>query len=394
MFAYEDLMATLESADLLDRVAEELPSTEEMTERRRAGLGMQRAELAILFRGAETHLAHAVEASSVGDEPFLERDLRRYFPPTVVTRYGHLLGELPQRRQLIAAINGHLVVNTLGPTFVSRLMTELGAEPHDVVRAYRIAREVTGAEARRDEIEQLGDSVPADATAELTGALDTLEESVTRWYLLHPRTDMQRTVNAGTEAFEWLVQDVPDVAPESWRERWAETAGALVDKGVPEDLASAQALQPQLLQVPDMVAVSQHTARGIDEVARMLFLCGEHLLIDSLEARLASLPATSRAQAWAIQVARDDARNARSEVAQRALAAAHDAPVDAAFARFQASQSEAIQRLEAFIGALAADGSDDLAGLTLAVRHVRALGGMRRGYAPTKSGPRVRENVV
>ena len=47
------------------------------------------------------------------------------------------------------------VVNALGPSFVSRLVAERGAEPADVVRAYRIAREVTGAAARWDAVERL-----------------------------------------------------------------------------------------------------------------------------------------------------------------------------------------------------------------------------------------------
>ena len=64
----------------------------------------------------------------------------------MVERFGHLLAEHPLRRELVATIDANHVVNALGPTFVSRLVAERGAEPADVVRAYRIAREVTGAE--------------------------------------------------------------------------------------------------------------------------------------------------------------------------------------------------------------------------------------------------------
>ena len=73
----------------------------------------------------------------------------------MVERFGHLLAEHPLRRELIATINANTVVNSLGPTFVSQLGAERGAEPADVVRAYRIAREVTGARARWDAVERL-----------------------------------------------------------------------------------------------------------------------------------------------------------------------------------------------------------------------------------------------
>ena len=52
-------------------------------------------------------------------------------------------------------LNANSVLNALGPTFVSQLTAERGAEPADVVRAYRVAREVTGAQARWDAVEQL-----------------------------------------------------------------------------------------------------------------------------------------------------------------------------------------------------------------------------------------------
>ncbi len=52
-------------------------------------------------------------------------------------------------------VNANAVVNALGPTFMSQLMAERGAEPADVVRAFRIAREVTGADARWEVVERL-----------------------------------------------------------------------------------------------------------------------------------------------------------------------------------------------------------------------------------------------
>ena len=52
-------------------------------------------------------------------------------------------------------VNANHVVNALGPTFVSQLVAERGAEPADVVRAFRIAREVTGADARWEAVERL-----------------------------------------------------------------------------------------------------------------------------------------------------------------------------------------------------------------------------------------------
>ena len=145
MFAYEDLMSALEGRGLLDRASEALPSTEELAERRRGGRGLERPELALLLAYAKRALARDLLDSDFCDDPWLERDLREYFPDRVVERFGQLLAEHPLRRELIATINANEVVNSLGPTFVSQLAAERGAEAADIVRAFRIARDVIGA---------------------------------------------------------------------------------------------------------------------------------------------------------------------------------------------------------------------------------------------------------
>ncbi len=80
---------------------------------------------------------------------------RGYFPSAIVARFGHLLGEHRLRRELTATLIANEVVDALGPSFVSRLSTELGATPAEVVRAYRVARDTTGAVGRFAAIDAL-----------------------------------------------------------------------------------------------------------------------------------------------------------------------------------------------------------------------------------------------
>ena len=82
-------------------------------------------------------------------------------------------------------VNANKVVNSLGPTFVSQLAAERGAEPADVVRAFRIAREVTGADARWDAVEGLPRGIDRGVVTELMVGVDRLVEATTRWYLDH-----------------------------------------------------------------------------------------------------------------------------------------------------------------------------------------------------------------
>ena len=121
----------------------------------------------MLLAYAKQSLTDALLASSLPDSAYLERDLRAYFPPQVVERFGSMLNEHPLRRELIAMLVANDVVNSQGVTFVSRVVTETGAEAADVTRAYRIARDVTGAVERWEEIEALVGSLEPPLLDEL-----------------------------------------------------------------------------------------------------------------------------------------------------------------------------------------------------------------------------------
>ena len=168
MYAYEDLMTALEQRGLLDRASEGLPTADEVAERRRAGRGFERPELGAAARLRQARARPRSAGVGLLRGPVARaRPARRTSPTAVVERFGHLLPEHPLRRELIAMINANLVINSLGPTFVSQLSSERGAEPADIVRAYRIAREVTGARPRWDAVESLPRSTDRDVVTEL-----------------------------------------------------------------------------------------------------------------------------------------------------------------------------------------------------------------------------------
>jgi glutamate dehydrogenase len=373
MFSYEDLMALLEESGLLDRASEDLPTGEEISERRRTGRGMERPELAVLVAYAKRWVARELEASSFVEDPWLQRDLRGYFPAPVVEGHGHLLGEHPLCRQLLCMINANSVVNALGPTFVSQLVAERGADVAAVVRAYRIAREATGADAHWDAVERL-DGVERTLQAELMGGVDALVEATARWYLAWPpEGSLEEAVAAGREGFATLERVLGELGGDERRRRREETAARLVAAGAPEAMARAHALRPELAHAPDVLRVARRTGRSVQDVARVFFAVGTELRLDWLEAEIARVRSSTRMQRWALQAVRDDALGARRELAERALREADGAGPEAAVQRFLAEHERPARRVEGFLRALAREGDPDLAGLTLAVRQLRGL---------------------
>jgi len=374
MEAYEDLMQTLEGEGVLERDLESLPGAEEMAERRRAGRGMARPELAVLLAYAKQSLADALLASTLPDSRYLEQDLRGYFPPRVVERFGHLIPEHPLRRELVATIVANDVVNSQGITFVTRLTSETGASAGDVVSAYRIARDVSGAVERWEAIEALVGRIEPALSDELMGDVDHLVEVSARWYLQHAHGQLGRAVEAHAEPFRRLEAALPSIAPERWlRARQRET-WRLVDAGVPEDLARGHAFLGILSHAPSAIAVAGLTGLPVETVGRVFTLVGEATFIDWLEERMEQVPTTTRWHRWALHAVWDDLRMARRQIAERVLAESPGVGPDEAVEAFLASRGEVLERLRRFMSALAVEEVSDLAAATVAVRQIRALG--------------------
>ncbi len=375
MEAFEDLMQGLETQALLDRSLEALPGGEDMAERRRAGRGMVRPELAVLLAYAKQSLTDSLLSSSLPDSQYLEQDLRSYFPPKVVERFGHVLADHPLRRELIATLVANDVVNSQGITFVSRVVAETGAEAADVVRAYRIARDVTGAVERWAAIEELVGALEPAILDELMAGVDRLVEVTARWYLQHSPGQLGRAIEAHREPFGRFAESMSEVAPEPWRLQREREAWSLMDRGVPEAVSRRHAVQPFLVHGPNVVTVVAATGRPVEDVAHAFFLVGDAAYIDWLEARLSEVPATTRWHRWALQAVEDDLLTARRSLAERVLAHAGGGSVEEAMATFAAEHHDPTKRLARFMRGLALEEKSDLAAVTVAVRQIRALAG-------------------
>jgi glutamate dehydrogenase len=254
------------------------------------------------------------------------------------------------------------------------MVTETGAQPAQVVRAFRIARDVTGAVARWAGVEALDAVIDPRVQNELMNGVDWMVETTSRGYLL--RASGQRLAQAVEEAHAAFVElsDVIDqIGPDAWRLEHEQVAQRLVAEGVPPDLARRHAFQGELVHGPDIIAVAHGTGRTVLEVARGFFLLGEKLQIDWLEQRLEELAADTRWQRWAQQSMEDDLFNLRRQVVERVLEHAGGHPIDEAVESYLLDHAEEYGRLEKFIRSLAMEGVSDLAQLTVALRQIRAL---------------------
>ena len=372
--ASEDLMLQLEAEGELDRSVEFLPTSDEMAERRGRGVGLTRPEIALLVAYSKRSIKRDLLDADLPDSEYLEQDLARYFPEKIVDRFRGMLVDHPLRRELIATIVSNDVVNSQGVTFVSRLVAETGATPAEVVRAFRIARDVVDAVPRWDAVESLDGKIDPGIQNDLMSGVDRLVESTARWYLVRaPGLRLGEAVDQARAAFRELSSVIEQIGPEAWREQREAEASRLTAEAVPDELARRHAFQDELVHGPDIISVSRATGRPVLEVARGFFLLGERLEIDWLEQRLDEQPAKTRWQRWAVHSMEDDLYTIRREIIETILEQAGGRPIDEAVDVFLEDKSAAYGRVQRFMRGLAMEGVTDLSQLTVALRQLRSL---------------------
>jgi glutamate dehydrogenase len=373
--AHEMLMHELELEGLLDRRLEALPESDDLAERQRQGRGLTRPELAVLLAYAKRSLYPKVLASAIPDDPALDSVLRAYFPRRIVEATGELYREHRLRREIVATFVTNDIVNSLGIAWAWQMMAETGAEAAEVVRSYWIAREVTGAVARWEEVEALfaDPAVDTDVQMDVMGGVDRLVEGVSRWYLQHASEgDAAGVIARDRASFSELSQTLRGVGSDAWRADHALRREALAERGVPLPLADAAAWRPELTYAPDVIAAARATGCSLAEAAHAFFALGEKLHLDWLEDQLSGIAAETRWQRWALAAVRDELHATRRDLTEQVIVAGRGAPMDEAVERFLAERAMAVARVERLVASLRADGMADTAAAMVGVRQMRS----------------------
>ena len=374
MDAYEQLMVDFVQAGHLDRQVEALPASDEMARRRDAGAGLTRPELALLLGYAKADLFTRLLDSDVPDEPALRPLLHGYFPRPVTERFGELIGQHRLRRELVATLVANDLVNRMGATYVSRTGHELGCTATDVVAAYWIAREVTGADALWRVIEGLDGAVEPALQLELKLEIDRLVDACTRAYVRQAATsDLEEVVKRDAAAFEQLEDRVAAQLPPARKAERRNQAQRFIDAGVDPEIVDRIVGRADLSVVPDMAAVARRLDEQVDNVARAFSAISHELPLDRLHLRLQREEPDGHWERWQHRGLVDELRQLRRRGAARAIAEYPETSGEEAVQRFLADRIASRRRTDALMQMLESDDTASLAAISVVVGALRAV---------------------
>jgi len=315
------LIRSLELEGVLDRALEFLPSAEEIEDRRRAGEGLTRPELAMLLSYSKIALNGQLIASDVPEDPYLGRELDRYFPDRLSKPYAQLLGEHRLRREIIATATTNSIVNRMGPTFVARTQQDTGADAATVARAYSIAREVFEVRDLWAAIERLDTKVASATQYEMTLETVTLIRQVTYWLIQRHRgaLGIESQVGRLRPGVRELAGAMPHSLAGLDREGFDRHFARLSEAGVPAALARDVAACAALASAPDIVELAQAHRLSVAVTARTYFGVGSEFGLDWLRDRIEALEIQGHWQAVARGSLREALYDAHRLLTQRVL---------------------------------------------------------------------------
>jgi glutamate dehydrogenase len=309
---HRQLLRWLERRGELDRAVEFLPTEEELEERRRRGQGLTRPELALLFSYGKIAFNRALTDTDSAADPYLARELERYFPTALRRPYAARIKHHRLRQQIINTATTNSIVNRVGPALLMSLGEYDGADAAAVARAYTIARDSADLRTIWSDIEGLDGRIKTDDQYEALLDSSRYLTSFTLWLLRHRQAYPQigQSVAQLQPALREYIQLLPTVLAGLDLERYRGRARRYVEQGLPAALADHLAALEPLRVAPDLIELAIRTRSKAPAVAQVHFSLSAALGLDWLHGAIEQLPASGEWQ-----------RTAQSHLQTTALAA-------------------------------------------------------------------------
>jgi glutamate dehydrogenase len=369
------LMRVLETHGWLDRALEFLPTEEQIEERRAAGRGLTRPELAIILSYSKIELRASLIDSDIPEDPYLARELEAYFPQRLKKRFAPLIHKHKLAREIIAMLIASSMVNRMGPFFVLRAEEEIGANVTQIARAYAIVREVFDVRGLWREIEALDYVVEAAVQYDSMFQLSRMVRRAVYWFLQNhsDALDIEPMVTRFRPGVEELYDSVAERVTGRVAERLARETAQFQSVGVPPPLAKRIASLAMMTQALDIIELAREFKLTLPEVATLYLELAQTLRLDWIREQIEALKAESRWRAMARATLRETlAQQLRALVRSVLRRRAGRTPPESLAAWLARSQSE-VAHIQRVLDDMQMTGPMDFATLSVALKEVGRL---------------------
>ena len=371
-------MRRLEKEGRLHRGIEFLPDEDALAERARLRLGFTRPETAVLLSYTKMSIYDELLSSDLPDDPYMEEDLRLYFPTPLRTRYAEQIGRHRLHREIIATSVTNSMVNRVGITFVHEVKDRTGMPSSDVARAYVIAREIFGLRALWGAIEALDNKVAAEAQYRMLLECGRVLERGTAWFLsqTHGAIDIGAMIKLFGPGVRQLADSLDGLLADTDLKLRSEQIASLAALGVPQEMAVRVASLPWLPPLCDIVRIAHAIGAPPAQVGQTYFRIGARFGFDWLRWAAGRISTDKSWNKLAVSAIVDDLFSQQAELTSRVLTAVEPqgAAADGSLDSWISTRRPVVARAEQLLAELRSIGEPDLAMLAVANRALKSIG--------------------
>jgi glutamate dehydrogenase len=297
----------------------------------------------------------------VPDDPYFDRELQRYFPQALKRQFPDAVKGHRLRREIIATALSNIIVNRGGPTLVTRLMDETGADAATIAKAYAVTRDAFGLMELNQAIDALDAAmpdrrIPGQEQLGLYAEVQDLLQNRIVWFIrnLDLTGGIAPIVARYREGIAAVLEALPRILdPEAVAAIEARRAG-LVGQGMAEEPARRLASLKALVSAPDIVRIAETDGHSVPEIAATHFAIEHAFRLDALAAEARKVPVSDTFDHVALERA-----VAGISTAHRGLTAEVVGDVGAgaeAVEAWSAARGPALARIRGAVEAIAASG--------------------------------------
>ena len=371
----QHFIRTLESQGLLDRQIEFLPSDAEIAERKARGQGLTRPELSVLLSYSKLVLFAQLVDSDVPEDPYLSKELVRYFPLPLQQKYAKAMENHRLKREIIATAVTNSLVNRMGATFALRMHEDTGRNPAQIAEAYTIAREALDARELWAQVDALDGKVPEAAQIDALQTIWHLLRTMSRWLLSRP--GKMPEITAAMARYGDGLKAVRDALPTAMSAvRLAAYDARLAEwkaKGMPTSLATELAALPLLEFGCDIVEIAHARKLSPVEVTKAYFGLGAALHLPWLYEQIEALPVDGRWQALARGSLRDELGSQQRALVNQILAEGGRKSAEAKVEAWLQRDDSALRFTQTMLADLLSQKSLDYPTVSVAVRRLAQI---------------------
>jgi len=289
------LFRELENRGGLDRVIEYLPSGEELGDRLKSGGDLSRPEMAVLVSYAKIVVFNDLMAQNFASDPYLERELMRYFPGRMSKAYGAEIRDHRLRAEIISTLIANSIVNRCGPLFLFDLANDTAIAAGNLARFYVLSRDSFGFVEMNEAIDRLDNQISSDQQMSLYTRLQNGLADAVEWFAANENTtsELSQLVPIYKDGIISVSGALLDVLPKNQKTQLASDVEDIKALGLDAKTALRIAGLRYLVRALDVVQIVRPANRPVKDIAKTYFGLSGTLGIDHILASAEKLPSES-----------------------------------------------------------------------------------------------------